>query len=103
MTNFTNITSANDWFELIKATDTLFPTAFQGMIGIALCIMVFAVSFIAMKSGGWETQSCFASSMFLVLVVGVLSATIGLMSLEALMPIILIFAVSVVMLFRGGT
>ena len=101
MTNFTNITSANDWLELFVATETLFPSKFQGVLGIILCILVFAVAFIAMKSGGWDTKSCFASTMFLVLIVGLLSASIGLMTLEALLPIIIIFAISVMMLFSN--
>jgi hypothetical protein len=103
MTNFTNITQANDWYEIILGLDTLFPTQFQGVLGIAIAIMVFAVAFISMKSLKFETASCFASAMFITLVVSVLTTTMGLMSLEALLPIILIFAVSVVMLFREGT
>lgn len=103
MANFTNITSANDWYGIVSNLDTLFPTAFQGVLGIVIAIMVFSVTFIAMKSLQHETISCFASSMFITLVVSVLTTTMGLMSVEALLPIILIFAVSVVMLFREGS
>jgi len=102
MVNFTNITDANNWFEITKSLDSIFPTAWSGTLGLTLVIMTFAVSFIAMKSAGnYETTSCFASAMFIATVVAVLSTVLGLMSFEKTIMVILILAISVVILYAG--
>lgn len=102
MVNFTNITDANNLFELTKGLDTIFPTAWSDTLGLTFVILTFAVSFIAMKSAGnYDTSSCFASSMFIATVVAVLSAVLGLMSFEKTIMVVVLLAISVVVLFAS--
>lgn len=100
MVNFTNITDANNWYEITKSLDTIFPSTWSGTIGLTFVILTFAISFIAMKSAGnYETVGCFASAMFLATIVAVLSTVLGFMSFEKTIMVILILGISVVILF----
>ena len=102
MVNFTNITQADNWFEITQSLDTIFPAAWSGTIGLTFVIMAFAVSFIAMKSAGsYPTSSCFASAMFLATVVAILSTVLGLMSFEKTIMVVVILGISVVVLFAS--
>ena len=102
MVNFTNITAANNWFEITKSLDTIFPSAWSDTVGLAFVVMTFAVAFISMKSAGsYETTSCFASAMFIATIVAVLSTVLGLMSFEKTIIVIVLLGISVVILYAG--
>lgn len=97
-TNLTNITLANDFYEMFLHTDK----AAGGYISVFLLVSIAIIMFVVFKKSETDTKEVLLAVSAIVSIIAVLMLSIGLISWNiVLMPIIAFFAFFMICKFSG--
>jgi len=79
-------------------------TQLNGFLGYGIILSFFVVSFISMKSFGWSSKACFASTAFISAILSTFMFLIGIMNETVMLAVVVLAAAGVMsLLFTGGS